>query len=606
MPAAGAGRHELSVNDVQIVSLLFMLFLCMFGASTRPRTGDPMRPHRRTLALAVPLLTLCALLVFARSGDAHAEVVHGTGYEATVAGWTSWYGSYQLFGVGQTWCIDHGLQAPDAVFGYRPIPPPAIPVTSQTAMAWILGRYGNAPSAIDAAAIMLVLHDLNGAVYPQGALVVDRLAPSQFAGFGGAEAAVRGRAVQLKSDGLAHAGVRGPLSLSLAAPAEVAVGQVSTVTARIRDAAGHGVAGLPVSIHALGASPTSSNGTTGADGSFSMRAIATASTFFLTADAVVPSMRLDVYGPAGAPAQRVAKSTATSLHARAEVRPRQARLRIHKTGDLTPRFPVTGARFVVTTSTGQMVGPTLEAGADGMTPWVSLPIGRYTVSESVAPPGYQRAQPVTVDLTAADRTLEILDHVRRPTLELRKVDASTGAPLAGAVLRLWADPEGDGTFTPIGLPLTTTKAPIDITTLLPGNYRVTEVRPPDGYAPFTPRTVHLDPGTQAELVLPDRRLPPVTLIPPTSISRPVPPTTSTAPPTTRPSNTTSTRPAPPTTAIIPPAMSPPSNGGTPSVELPRTGAATRPLAEMGMGFLVLGASLVIEAGRTHRRSRSDR
>lgn len=241
-----------------------------------------------------------------------------------------------------------------------------------------------------------------------------------------------------------------------------------------------------------------------------------------------------------------------------------------------------------------------------MTPWVTLPVGRYTVSESVAPPGYQRAQPFAVDLTAADRTLEVLDHVRRPTLELRKVDASTGAPLAGAVLRLWTDPEGDGTFTPIGLPLTTTKAPIDITTLLPGDYRVTEVRPPDGYAAFAPRTVHLDPGTQAELVLPDRRLPPVTLIPPTSTSRPVPPTTSTAPPTTRPADTTSTLPAPPTTTVIPPAASPPSSGGTPSVELPRTGAATQPLAEVGMGFLVLGASLVIEAGRAHRRSGSDR
>ena len=70
-----------------------------------------MRTSRRTLVLAIPLLTLCALLVFARAGAADAQVVHGAGFEATVAGWTSWYGSYQLAGVGQTWCIDHGLQA---------------------------------------------------------------------------------------------------------------------------------------------------------------------------------------------------------------------------------------------------------------------------------------------------------------------------------------------------------------------------------------------------------------------------------------------------------------------------------------------------------------
>ena len=222
-------------------------------------------------ALAFPLLTLCALLVFARPGNANAEVVHGTGYEATVAGWTSWYGSYQLTGVGQTWCIDHGLQAPDAAFGYRPIPPPAIPPTSLTAMAWVLGRYGSAPSAVDAAAIMLVLHDLNGAVYPQGPLHVDLLAPGQLAGFGGAETAVRSRAVQLKADGLAHAGLRGPFTLSLAAPSEIGVGQVATVTARIRDADGRGVAGIAVTSHALGASPRPAQGTTGADGSVTVR-----------------------------------------------------------------------------------------------------------------------------------------------------------------------------------------------------------------------------------------------------------------------------------------------------------------------------------------------
>ena len=273
---------------------------------------------------------------------------------------------------------------------------------------------------------------------------------------------------------------------------------------------------------------------------------------------------------------------------------------------MTPRYPVAGARFVLTTGSGQVAGTTLTVGDDGFTPWVSLPTGRYTVSESVPPSGYQRAQPFTIDLAAGDRTLEVLDHVRRPTLELRKVDASTGAPLPGAVLRLWSDPDGDGVFAPLGLPLTTTKVPIDITTLLPGDYRVTEERAPEGYEPFTPRTIHLDPGTQAELVLPDRRIPPVTLIPPTSITRPIPPTSSTTPPTTRPPNTTSTSPVPPATALPPATMSPPSGGGTPSVELPRTGSTTRPLAELGLGFLVVGASMVAEVRRARGWSTSDR
>lgn len=569
-----------------------------------------MRPHPRTVATAFALLSLCAVLMFASAGEAEAQVVHGTGFEATVAGWTSWYGSYQLAGVGQTWCIDHGLHAPDAAFGYRPTAPPAISPTSRTAMAWILGQYGSAPSAVDAAAIVLVLHDLNGAVYPQGPLHVDRLAPGQFAGFGGAEAQVRSRAAQLLSDGLAHGGLRGPLALSLGAPGEVGLGQVVTLTARIHDADGRGVAGVPVTIQAMGISPAGSTGVTGPDGSYTVRVSATSEAIHLTADAVVPSMSLEVFGPAGAPAQRVARSARVPLHASADVRPHHTRLRIHKTGDLSPRYPVIGARFVLTAVGGRTVVATLEVGTDGMTAWVTLPIGHYTVSESVAPSGYQRAQPFDVELAAGgDRTLEVLDHVRRPTLELRKVDAGTGKLLAGAVLRLWADPDGDGIFAPLGLPLTTTAAPIDITTLLPGDYRVTEVRPPDGYAPFTPRTVHLDPGTQAELVLPDRRIPPVILIPPVTTARPAPPTSSTPPPTSMPPSTTSMQ-APPTTmtniATSPPKSLPPTSVSTPASDLPRTGAATRPLAELGLGFLALGATLVAEVAHAREGARSDR
>lgn len=568
-----------------------------------------MRSHHRTVAPAAALLALCAIFLFTHAEAADADVLHGTGFDATVAGWTSWYGSYQLNGIGQTWCIDHGLQAPDATFGYRPTPPPDIPFTSRTAMAWVLGKYGDAPSAVDAAAIMLVLHDLNGAVYPQGPLQVDRLTPGQFAGFNGAETAVRTRAMQLRSDGLAHAGLRGPLSLSLAAPDELDVGQVVSVTARIRDANGQGVAGLSVAVHAVGTSPTTSMGVTGADGSFTVRATATSEGFHLTADALVPSLALEVYGPAGAPAQRVARSANVPLHATAEVRPHLTRLRIHKTGDLTPRYPVAGAQFVLTAAVGRRVVSTLEVGTDGLTPWLALPIGRYTVSESVAPPGYHRAQPFDVDLAAGgDQTLEVLDHVRRPTLELRKVDAVTGAPLAGAVLRLWADPDGDGNFSPIGLPLTTTTAPIDITTLLPGDYRVTEVHPPDGYAKFTPRNVHLEPGTQAELVLPDRRIPPVKLLPPTTTARPFPPPSSVSPPTSTLPTTTTIEQSTTTTSIAtpPPVSSPPPSVDVPSVDLPRTGSATRPLTEIGLGFLALGVTLWAETARARGVRRSDR
>ena len=55
-----------------------------------------------------------------RHRSALAAVVHGRGFEATVLGWTSWYGNYGLGDLGWGWCIDHGRLAPDADLGYVP------------------------------------------------------------------------------------------------------------------------------------------------------------------------------------------------------------------------------------------------------------------------------------------------------------------------------------------------------------------------------------------------------------------------------------------------------------------------------------------------------
>ena len=91
----------------------------------RPGPDRSSRWRVRLLLLGVALSSVGACLAPARA--ARAQVVHQQGYEATVLGWTSWYGSYALAGLGQTWCIDHGLRAPDADLGYAPTGPPAVP-----------------------------------------------------------------------------------------------------------------------------------------------------------------------------------------------------------------------------------------------------------------------------------------------------------------------------------------------------------------------------------------------------------------------------------------------------------------------------------------------
>ena len=70
---------------------------------------------------------------------AAAEVVHVSGYAATVDGWTSWYGSYGLGPIGTTWCIDHGIPAPDASDDYAPTALADHAPATRQAMAWALG-----------------------------------------------------------------------------------------------------------------------------------------------------------------------------------------------------------------------------------------------------------------------------------------------------------------------------------------------------------------------------------------------------------------------------------------------------------------------------------
>ena len=50
-------------------------------------------------------------------GMGAASVTHNEGFAATVKGWTSWYGSYRLEGLGPAWCVDHGIacEAPRSI-----------------------------------------------------------------------------------------------------------------------------------------------------------------------------------------------------------------------------------------------------------------------------------------------------------------------------------------------------------------------------------------------------------------------------------------------------------------------------------------------------------
>ncbi len=277
------------------------------------------RSHRRRRSGALGALGLAVVVwgtvlagTGARARPAQATAVHRVGFEATVLGWTSWYGSYDLGPIGAGWCIDHGLAAPDAAFDYRPSVPADLRDDTRAAMAWAVTTADAATDPVRSAALMLVLHDLRGAVYPYGRLDVDTLTTAQLAGFGGQEAAVIAQAQAIKADAVAHAGRRGPLRLVVQTQGTgPASGQL---VASLTDADGSAIGGASVTLGADGAAlGTASSSVTGPDGKvtapFDLPAGWTTgagpAVITFTARVVAPDPTLSAWAPSTVAAQRV-------------------------------------------------------------------------------------------------------------------------------------------------------------------------------------------------------------------------------------------------------------------------------------------------------------
>ncbi len=284
------------------------------------RTPTTRRRRRRSgvlgalgaLGLAVVVWGTVLAGAGARARPAQASVVHHVGFEATVLGWSSWYGSYDLGPIGVGWCIDHGLVAPDAAFDYHPSQPTDLRDDTRAAMAWAVTAADAGADPVRSAALMLVLHDLRGAVYPHGRLDVDTLTTAQLAGFGGHEAAVIAQAQAIKADALAHAGRRPPMHLAVVTQGTgPSSGQV---VATLTDGDGVAIPGTSLTLGADGAAlGTASASATGPDGKvtapFDLPAGWTTgagpSVVTFTARVVAPDPTLSAWAPTTVAAQRV-------------------------------------------------------------------------------------------------------------------------------------------------------------------------------------------------------------------------------------------------------------------------------------------------------------
>ncbi|HEY5155270.1 MAG TPA: hypothetical protein VIJ47_11085 [Acidimicrobiales bacterium] len=281
----------------------------------RPHRLGSTRQRRRARVIAAGSLLAVALATVAvavgrLAPAADARVTPRVGFHATVSGWTSWYGSYDLGALGPAWCIDHGLSAPDPAFVYLPTALPDVDPSTGAALSWAVSAHGFGNDPVEAAAVMLALHDLRHAAYPGGPLDVDGLTVARLAGFGGHEGAVLERARAIKAEARAHAHLRAPFHLAAVIDG-AATGQPILV-ATLTDANGAAVAGAGVHVDAQGADvdqpPPPGTGPAGTVRvQFRPRELPAGASF--TVHAIVPDPTPAAFAASTVRAQRVVRSS---------------------------------------------------------------------------------------------------------------------------------------------------------------------------------------------------------------------------------------------------------------------------------------------------------
>ena len=396
-----------------------------------------LRP-RHLLATACLALAVTALVVLGRlASPAEARVTPRVGFRATVLGWTSWYGSYDLGALGPAWCIDHGLTAPDPAFAYLPTSLPDVDADTAAALSWAVSVHGVGNDPVEAAAVMLAVHDLRHASYPSGRLDVDVLTPHQLAGFGGQEAAVIDRARAIKADALAHARFRGPFHLT--ATIERPEADHPNLVATLTDAAGTPVPGAGVHIDAIDAEVDQPDPpSTRADGSvavaFRLSAPPAGATF--TIHVIVPDPVPAAFAASTVRAQRVVRSSWIGLSTTLAWAPPIS------TPPTTPA-PTTTTRPPVSTTTTRPRPTTTTTRPPATTSTTTPPTTQATTPSTTAPTAPTAPGPSTTALPpAVGATLPRTGRAVGGSVALGVGLIASGVVLVGVSRRRWSDAGG--------------------------------------------------------------------------------------------------------------------------------------------------------------------
>ena len=171
--------------------------------------------------------------------------------------------------------------------------------------------------------------------------------------------------------------------------------------------------------------------------------------------------------------------------------------------DAETKKPLSGAVFKLTRANGDVIREDITTGEDGTAFVEGLDAADYIVTEITAPGGYiLDKNPRTISLEQGKTYTLTIENTKKPGLLIKKVDAQTSKPLAGASFKVT---RGDGSVVRENV-VSDADGIVHLAELDTGTYIITETKAPSGYViDETPKTVELRAGQTYEVVFTNSR-----------------------------------------------------------------------------------------------------
>ncbi len=172
-------------------------------------------------------------------------------------------------------------------------------------------------------------------------------------------------------------------------------------------------------------------------------------------------------------------------------------------------MPLPGAQFRVSSVGGSFFNDYVSD-ASGEIVLTDMEPGSYTVEEITAPDGYLIDDAIrTIEIKAGESAEFVFTDTKKPVLQLRKLDAETQAPLAGASFRIAKIGDESHYLDRV----TDASGMIKIEGMEPGSYSVREISAPAEYmVDSTEYHVRLTPGETSSLIVNNHRRPDLRIV----------------------------------------------------------------------------------------------